>query len=62
MRFWSGKARPPPLLRVFHCMMGVRPASFAPGQQRLEFGERLGRLGHPDLRGLLLVVEDAGRA
>ena len=62
MRFWSGNARPPPLLTVFHCMIGCRPASLAFASSVLELGEGRRRLGHPDLRGLLLVVEDAGRA
>ncbi len=51
-----------PLVALPHCMIGWSPASFAFWQQRLELGERLGRLGHADLGGQLLVVEHAGHA
>ena len=29
IRFWSGKARPPPLAVAFHAMIGSRPAALA---------------------------------
>ena len=39
-----------------------QPGRLGLGEQRLELVERLGRLGHANLRGELLVVEDAGHA
>ena len=58
----SGDARPMPLLALPHSMIGWSPAALAFGEQALELVERLWRLGHADLRGQLLVVEDARQA
>ena len=43
-------------------MIGSRSGVLRLGEQVLELGERLGRLGHADLCGEFLVVEDAGQA
>ena len=39
----------------------LEPGGLGLGEQVLELGDRLGRLGHADLRGQLLVVEDTGQ-
>ena len=40
----------------------LEPGGLGLGEQILELGDRLGWLGHADLRGQLLVVEDTGQA
>ena len=51
-----------PLLALPHCMIGRSPAALALASRSSNSATRLGRLGHADLRGQLLVVEDAGQA
>ena len=40
----------------------LEPGGLGRGKQGIELGDRLGRLGHADLGGQLLVVENAGQA
>ena len=62
MRFCSGKARPPPLAVAFQAMIGSSPAVLALARRSSNSATVLGGSVMPDLRGELLVVEDAGQA